>query len=131
MGMKDRYKYETVTINGLDYITGFRFLGAGNPDPSAHEYPGAFTKNLLDENGKLRWVIVRDNPQIIIEVRQALSPEEEAAREKQEKRAEISKLFSYDDELKLMNAAIMALIDGVPVPEEYKAYRKAVEEAGR
>lgn len=127
--IKQIFKYDTIEINGFDYIISSQFKGDDRyPDPSAHEYPEAFIKDLFDENGKLRWVIDRENPLRIYEMPQALTLEEEDAKKKKEKQNNISRLFSHDDELKLLNSAIIALSEGKPLPDEYKEYRKTVDE---
>jgi len=118
---KAKYFYMTVEINTLIYISGYQLSEDGF-------YSNPPIEPLADENGKLRWVIDSENPLRIYEVIQSLTAEEEDAKQKKKKREEINRLFTHEDELRLMNSAILALSEGKQLPDEYKEYRKIVDE---
>ncbi len=122
------YKYNTIKINNLDYIQSSQYIGDRTPDLSKHEYSEAFIQELIDENGKLQWVIDQNDPMNIYEVPQSLKEDEEKIKKDRAKQEEINLLYSHDEELRMLNSAVLALAEGKPLPQEYLDYRKAVDE---
>lgn len=127
------YRYDSRFIDGAEYITGYRLVSE-HGTPKDYLETDDPVRDILDENGKPRWVIApntrfgmlrpdgeRDTRRHLIEKRPlALSAEEVRARAAAARRAAV---------LKALPDIILAVADGAEFREEIeKALRKDRED---
>ena len=130
------FRYQTREVNKKRYIAGSAFVAEKGDPAGEYEFPRAFTKDLVDEDGKLQWTI-RENPdygkpvpegesppeRYLIEYDpEPLTPEEQAAKEKRAKLAELRAVYAQEKVLELQDAAIGALARGEALPQDYQDY---------
>ena len=120
-----RYKIYTKQVDNNEYVTDCIFISEFNNIPLSKyviDYP---LKNITNDEGLFNYILVENE---IVKSQQFPPKEVEEKRKSIDVLKKINEEYDRNEEIKLLNKAIIALSKGEDLPKEYLEYRSYIDE---